>query len=89
MGQTGDQNFALCPAFGKRKSPWGKDPYVKTLSFPLRCGDTRKVIAPHFSPAVPPPFPIGGGGGQWLQMTGALVLVKGKPSLRLILVIVS
>ena len=27
-GQTGGQNFALCPAFHNRKSPWGKDPNI-------------------------------------------------------------
>ena len=39
-GRTGGQNFALCPALSNRKSPWGKDPNVKTLSFPLHCRDT-------------------------------------------------
>ena len=33
--QTGGQNFALCPALRNRKSPWGKDPNFKSLSFPL------------------------------------------------------
>ena len=29
-GQTGGQNFALCPTLRNRKSPWGKNPNVKT-----------------------------------------------------------
>ena len=60
--QTGGQNFALCPALSNRKSPWGKDPNVKTPSFPLQCGDTQKVIALHFRPAIPT-LPLGRGGG--------------------------
>ena len=47
--ETVGQKFALCPTLSNRKSPWGKDPNVKTLSFPLHCGDTRNLIAPHFS----------------------------------------
>ena len=67
-GQTRGQNFTLCPALRKRKSPWGKNPNFKTLSFTMHCGDS-----PAFSPGYPPPFPVGGGGGQRLQMTGALI----------------
>ena len=39
-GQTGGQNFALCPALHNRKSPWGKDPNVKTPSFLLHSVET-------------------------------------------------
>ena len=34
-GQSGGQNFALYPTLRSRKSPWGKDPNVKSPSFPL------------------------------------------------------
>ena len=57
MGQTRCQNFALCPAICNRKSPWGKDPNAKTPSIALHCVDTYKVIALHFSPAIPHPSP--------------------------------
>ena len=33
-------------------------------------GWTQNVTVPHISPTIPPPIPVGG--GQWLQMTGAL-----------------
>ena len=69
-GQTGGKNSALCPALPNRKYPWGKDPNGKRPAFPLHCGDTQKVIALHFSPAIPHPSPKVG--GQWLQMTCAL-----------------
>ena len=42
----------------QQKSPWGKDPNVKSPSFPLHCGDTQKVTIPHPSPKC-----VGGGGG--------------------------
>ena len=43
--------------------------YLRNITSPALtryCGGTQKVIAPHISPAVPV------GGGQGLQMTGAL-----------------
>ena len=55
--QTGGQNFALCPFFRYRKSPWGEDPFVKTPSFPLHCGDTKKQLPrslARLSPTLPP-----------------------------------
>ena len=57
-GQTEDKNFALCPVPHNRKSPWGKDLNVKTLSFPLLCGDIQKIIVLHLSPAIPHPSPL-------------------------------
>ena len=60
-GCTGGQNFALCPALSSRKSPCGKDPNVKTASFPLLCRDTQKVFALYFSPAIHHPYPVEGG----------------------------
>ena len=57
QGVKWGQNFALCPTRSNRKSPWGKDPNAKTPSFPLHCGYTRQVIAPHLSPAIPHPSP--------------------------------
>ena len=33
-GQTGDQNFAFCPALHNRKSPWGKESNLKSRHFP-------------------------------------------------------
>ena len=72
-GQTWDQNYALCPALHDRKFPLNKDPNVKTLSFSLCFGDNQKVIDQHPSLAVPQVCVWGGGGGgQWLQMTGTL-----------------
>ena len=43
---------------------------IISLALTRYCGGTQKVIAPHISPAIP----VGGGegGGQELQMTGAL-----------------
>ena len=32
MGQTGGQNFALCPTHSNRKYPWGKDPTCNVKS---------------------------------------------------------
>ena len=70
-GQTVGQNIPLCPALRNRKSPWGKEPNVKTLSFPQHREDTRKVIALHFSLAIPHQSPWVAV-GQLLQMTSAL-----------------
>ena len=73
--QTGGQNFAICPTLCNRKFPWGKDPNVKTLSFPLHYGDTPKLprTVAQLSPILTRRWGwVGGGGGaQWLQMTGA------------------
>ena len=53
-GQPGGQNFAFCPALHNRKSPWGKESNLsQILSFPQHWEDTRKVIALHFSLAIP------------------------------------
>ena len=62
-GDKLEVKVSLCPALRNGKSPWGKDPNVKTPSFPLYCGDSQKVTARHFSPAIPHPFPVGWGGG--------------------------
>ena len=51
--QTGGQNLTLC----RSKLTLGKDPNVKTLSFPLHCWDNQNIIAPHFSPVIPHPSP--------------------------------
>ena len=50
--------------------------YLRNITSPALtryCGGTQKVIAPHISPAIPVD---GGGGGQGLQMTGALKAAK-------------
>ena len=45
-GQTGDQNYALCPAIPNCKSSYSISP-----SFSQHCRDCKKVIASHFCPA--------------------------------------
>ena len=61
-GQTGGQIFALCFAHRNRKSPLGKNPNIKTPSFPL-CNN-QSVIFKHFGSAIPSPSPICWGGGS-------------------------
>ena len=62
-GQTGGQNFALCPALRSRKSLRGKDLNVKPRYFAcmhcyFACTAGTLEIAPHFSPAnFAHPFP--------------------------------
>ena len=50
QGTSGGHNFTFCSALNNRKSPSGKDHNVKTLSFPLHCGDNKKSNCP------PPPL---------------------------------
>ena len=52
-GQTGGQNYALCPVIHNGKSYWCKDLNTKGPSFSLHGRDCKKVIAPHINPATP------------------------------------
>ena len=56
----------LAPPYIK-KSQRGKGPIVKPLAIPWHCGDNQKVMALHPRLAI-----LVGGGGTWIQMTGAL-----------------
>ena len=66
-GQADGYNPALSPTLHNRKFHRGKVPNVKAPAIPRHCGDNQKVIALHLSPAIPV-----GGGGMWIQVTGAL-----------------
>ena len=71
-------NWRYLPTLSNRKSPWGKDPNVKTLSFispALRTAETLEKQLPHTLAKLSPILPCSGGGGgggrQQLQMTYA------------------
>ena len=70
-GLADGYNPALSPALHNRKSHRGKDSNVKPTAIPWHCGDSN--CSAH-KPGYSPPIPVGGGGrGQWIQMTGALI----------------
>ena len=62
LGQYESNNPTLSPALHYRKSHWGKCPNVIAPALPQQRGDIKKILALHYSPAIPP-LPVGGGGG--------------------------
>ena len=62
----------LPPPHVTENSTGGKDPKVRIPAFPLHCGENGKVIALHLSPAIPPPYPVGGSvvTNDWCNIPG-------------------
>ena len=73
-GQADGNIPTLSPALHYRKSHQGKCPNVLTPALPWYCGDNQKVLALHYSTAIPPLS--GRWGGGWIQMTGTLTVIN-------------
>ena len=98
----GDHDKLSVPCY--KPNPQGANNEVKTLQYKISLGlgsYCQPVISPTLQrhsksncpalwPSLPLPFPVGGGRGQWLQMTGAITIELGfrKDLLEIIVTIV-
>ena len=69
--------YALAPLFIIVNSMRAYFRNITSRGLTRHCGGTQMVTTLHISPAIPAhPHRWVGGGGQWLQMTGALVYMS-------------